>query len=223
MAVYGYCRVSTQLQSEEGESLGVQQRQIEGYALQHGMGVDRIFVERAVSGSIPLGQRPEGAELIATLKSGDIVISPRLDRCFRSALDALTVLSDLKQRGVSLHLLDLGGDVLTNGHARMMFTILSAVSEAERERVRERVSDVKRDQKARGRFLGGSVPFGYRLDQQNQLVPVQEEQDAIQTMKSLKSQGQSLRSIADAMTARGFRVSHMTVKAALARTGADPN
>ena len=43
------------------------------------------------------------------LKKGDIVIAPKLDRLFRSALDALQVVEDLKKRGVSLHLLDLGG------------------------------------------------------------------------------------------------------------------
>ena len=32
MSVYGYCRVSTLRQANEGESLEVQQRQIEGYA-----------------------------------------------------------------------------------------------------------------------------------------------------------------------------------------------
>src|SRR3954465_815155 len=51
-------------------------------------------------------------------------------------------LNELKNRKISLHLLDVGGDALANGHARILFTILSAVSEAERERVRERVLDV---------------------------------------------------------------------------------
>ena len=32
MAIYGYCRVSTLKQADEGESLDVQRRQIEGYA-----------------------------------------------------------------------------------------------------------------------------------------------------------------------------------------------
>jgi len=39
------------------------------------------------------------------------VIAAKLDRMFHSALDALTVVEDLKKRGVSLHHLDLGGDI----------------------------------------------------------------------------------------------------------------
>ncbi len=45
MATYGYCRVSTTRQANEGESLDVQRRQIEGYALMHGLVVDEVVVE----------------------------------------------------------------------------------------------------------------------------------------------------------------------------------
>ena len=54
MAVYSYTRVSTTAHAEEGESLGAQQRRVEGYAMQHDLTVDRRFVERGVSGSVPL-------------------------------------------------------------------------------------------------------------------------------------------------------------------------
>ena len=40
-----------------------------------------------------------------------MVIAAKLDRFFRSALDALQVVEELKARGVKLHLLDLGGDI----------------------------------------------------------------------------------------------------------------
>ena len=131
MAVYSYARVSTTAQAEEGESLGAQQRRVEGYAMQHDLTVDRHFVERGVSGSVPLDERPEGKTLLAILKPGDVIITPKLDR--RSALNALGVLEGLKQQGVSLHMIDLGGDVTGNGISKLVFTILSAVAEAERE------------------------------------------------------------------------------------------
>ena len=50
-------------------------------------------------------------------------------------------------------MIDLGGDVTGDGHAKLVFTILSAVAEAERDRTRERIMDVKVDQKRRGRYL----------------------------------------------------------------------
>ncbi len=53
--------------------------------------------------SIPLSDRPEGAVMLANLRFGDVIITPKLDCMFRSALDALDVLAKLKERGVSLH------------------------------------------------------------------------------------------------------------------------
>jgi putative DNA-invertase from lambdoid prophage Rac len=59
MAVYGYTRVSTDRQANEGESLGAQKRTIEGYAMMLGLQVAEVFVERGVSGSTrsPSGPR----------------------------------------------------------------------------------------------------------------------------------------------------------------------
>lgn len=66
---------------------------------------------------------------------------------FRSALDALDVLDELRERKVALHMLHLGGDVTGNGISKLVFTILSAVAEAEPDRIRECVVDVKADQR----------------------------------------------------------------------------
>src|SRR6202158_1981996 len=123
MAVYGYTRVSTDRQADEGESLGTQRRVIEGYAMMQGLVLDQIFVERGVSGAKPLRDRPEGAKLLASLKAGDVVITPKLDRMFRSALDALDVLGQIQKRGGSLHMIDLGGDVNGHGISTLVFTL----------------------------------------------------------------------------------------------------
>src|SRR5580704_16251083 len=55
----------------------------------------------------------------------------KLDPMFRSALDALDVLAKMKHAGISLHMIDLGGDVTNNGVSKLVLTILSAVAEAE--------------------------------------------------------------------------------------------
>src|SRR5260370_41931099 len=212
MAVYGYGRVSTDRQADEGESLGTQQGVMDGYAMMNGLTLDSIFVERGVSGSKPLGERPEGARLLAGLKSGDVVITPKLDRMFRSALDALEVLGRLKDRGISLHMIDLGGDVTGNGVSKLVFTILSAVAEAKRDRIRERIRDVKADQRKRQRYLGGIVPFGWRIGEEGALVEVPEQQRPTQRIVELRRNGLSLRAISASIAADGVKLSHEGVK-----------
>src|SRR3954452_8149555 len=216
MKVYGYTRVSTERQADEGESLDVQQRQIGGYAMMKGLEIGRVFVERGVSGSPRLTERPPDAALLAALEPGDVVVTAKLDRMFRSALDALDVLQQLKERGISLHMVDLGGDVTGNGISKLVFTILSAIAEAERDRIRERVRDVNRDQKERNRFLGGTVPFGWKLAEDGSLVPDPVAQAAIATMREAHAASSSLRQCAEMVRDRhGIEVSHMTVKRVL--------
>jgi putative DNA-invertase from lambdoid prophage Rac len=216
MAVYGYARVSTARQATDGESLDVQRRMIEGYVHMHGLVLNEIVVEEGVSGSVPLNDRPAGGAMLARLKTGDIVIAAKLDRCFRSALDALNVVEQLKARGVKLHLLDLGGDIAGNGLSKLFLTIAAAFAEAERDRIRERVAQTKADQKARGRYLGGKVPFGFRIGDDGQLVEHKAEQKAIRTMVAMRKKGIALRPIAAAMAERGFKISHEAVKQVVA-------
>jgi DNA invertase Pin-like site-specific DNA recombinase len=220
MGTYGYCRVSTAKQGSDGESLEVQRRQIEGYALMHGLKLDDVIVEERVSGSVPVAERPAGGPLFARLMKGDVVIAPKLDRLFRSALDALTLVEDLRKRGVALHLLDLGGDISGKGLSKLFLTIAAAFAEAERDRIRERIGQVKADQKARGRYLGGTAPFGYRVGQAGELVPHEGEQKAIREMKRLRAQGKALRPIAEAMRAKGHKISHEGVAGVLRGAGA---
>jgi putative DNA-invertase from lambdoid prophage Rac len=217
MAVYGYVRVSTVRQAEEGESLEVQRRQIDGYAHMQGLELAKVFVERGISGSKPLTDRPQGEVLLSILKPGDVVITAKLDRMFRSALDALDVLAKLKDQDVSLHMIDLGGDVTGNGISKLVFTILSAVAEAERDRIRERVTATKQDQRQRGRYLGGIVPFGWRVTEDGELIVDPTGQAAIDRICSLRASGLSLRAIAEAMRAEGHQLSHEAVRAVLGR------
>jgi DNA invertase Pin-like site-specific DNA recombinase len=57
--------------------------------------------------------------------------------------DALRTLEQLKEDGAGLRMIDLGGDVCGNGISKLVFKILSAVAENERDRIREHVRDAK--------------------------------------------------------------------------------
>jgi DNA invertase Pin-like site-specific DNA recombinase len=195
MKVYGYCRVSTTEQANGGLSLETQRQQIIGYCMMKGWQVAEFFIEAGVSGSVPLADRPEGQRLLAALDTGDIIITAKLDRAFRSAADALGTLEQLKEDGVGLHMIDLGGDVTGNGISKLVFTILSAVAENERERIRERIRDVKQHRASQRLYNGGKRPFGFDVVD-GKLVPNVNEQAALTRAKILRQQETSLRDIA---------------------------
>ena len=109
---------------------------------------------------------------------------------------------------IGLHLIDLGGDI-ANGLSKLFYTIAVAFAEAERDRIRERVLGTKADQKKRGRFLGGTAPFGWNVGENGALIEVSEQQDVIRQIIELRREGLSLRAIAEKI---GGTISHVTVK-----------
>jgi DNA invertase Pin-like site-specific DNA recombinase len=217
MKVFGYVRVSTLEQATNGDSLETQKAKINGWAMVQGWDVAEIFVEGGISGSVPLADRPQGQRLLAVAAKGDVIITPKLDRMFRSASDALGTLEELKSQGTGLVMIDLGGDVTGNGISKLVFTILSAVAENERERIRERIREVKRHLASQGIYGGGKVPFGYDLVD-GKLVKNAEQQAALEAMKRARDSGHSYRKIG---VAHGLQT--MTVKRILDRINAASN
>ncbi|WOS62164.1 recombinase family protein [Sinorhizobium fredii] len=212
MKVFGYVRVSTSEQAANGDSLETQKAKITGYCMMNGWELSEIFVEAGVSGSVPLADRPQGRRLLAVVGKGDMVITPKLDRMFRSASDALGTLEELKAQGTGLVMIDLGGDVTGNGISKLVFTILSAVAENERERIRERIREVKRHLASQGIYGGGKVPYGYTVED-GRLVENPVQQASLREMKDARARGESLRKIGET---HGLQA--MTVKRILDRT-----
>jgi len=219
---FGYVRVSSDAQVEDGQSLDVQQSQLHGWAQMAGRSIDQMVIEPGVSAGIPFAERPEASKLLATMRRGDTLVGRHMDRLFRDSRDCLNTVHVLKERGISFRLLNLGGgmDELTaNGQSRFFLQVMAAVAELERARIGERIRDTKRAQKSRGEFLGGVPPFGWKVVGEGKdkgLVAVPEQQAVLTRMHALRAEGQSLRAIADQITAEGVPISHMGVKKVLA-------
>lgn len=213
MNTYGYVRVSTLQQANEGESLETQLRQIKSYSELKGYSIpnENLITERGVSGSLEFEKRPEGSKLFASLERGDILIFSKLDRAFRNTRNALNTLHELKERGVSVHFIDLGGDVTNDGIGSVIFTILSAFATFERERIATRIREVKQVQKTEGKFLGGFTRFGFTVvGEKLEKDPVQ--QAIIKEMKVMRRRGMSLRRISKWLgKSHGVVMSHSTV------------
>jgi len=117
---------------------------------------------------------------------------------FRSAADALEVLEEFKRAGTGLHMIDLGGDVCGNGISKLVFTILSAVAENERDRIRERIRDAKRHMISQGLYPGGKRPFGWDVVD-GKLVENADEQAVLIRMRAMRSDGATYRDIGAAV------------------------
>lgn len=212
---FGYVRVSSDRQANEGDSLEAQRRAIELVCELEGFELVEVFADPAVSGSVPFARRPDGSRLLAAAEAGSMIIGMKLDRVFRDAHDAAGTLKALKRKGVGLYLRDLGGDVTASNVSALVFGLLSNVAEFERSRIAERIADCKRTQRAQSRFLGGDVPLGFTVKSDpatGKKIVVPDE--ALQAeARKLKAQGYSSRLAAGHLTTLGYQTSHKSVLA----------
>lgn len=191
-----YGRTSTLEQAEAG-AVSIPEQLRKGRALASLRGVagkDCVnFVDKGVSGSMPLALRPQGKEMLDGAQRGDTICASKMDRLFRSAIDALQTAEALKQRGIDLILIDLGVDPVTgNGTAKLFFSILAVMAEFERDRIRERTEEGRRGKRARRGFMGGGVPIGFRVEgkgREAQLEEDEREQAAIAKVRELAESG----------------------------------
>lgn len=216
MTIYGYCRVSTGQQVER-DSLDTQKRMIAGQAMALSHDEPIYFVEEGISAKIPLQDRPRGKELLATIAAGDTVIVPYFDRVFRNSRNALEMRDLFKERKVALYIMDSGGEIINSPYGEMIFTVLAAVTQLRREEIVERIRDSKRDGRAQGKFLGGYVPFGYRVDNNAFLVEDIVHMDALRRARKWNKEGLSPRRIAVKLKDEGITVSHETLRVAIAK------
>lgn len=208
--ILSYIRVST-VEQVEGTSPAEQERKNWAIAQLRGAKTKfdvSAYVDDGVSGSIPLAQRPEGQRLLADAKAGDVVIASKLDRLFRSAIDALTTTQDLQKRGVDVILADISVEPLSqSATAQLFFTLLAAFAQFERSKIHERTTDGRRAKKARNGHIGGLAPYGYRKvgeGKQAILEPIEEEQQVLELARTLAKQGR-LSYVTRELNRRGLR------------------
>ncbi len=207
--ILGYCRVSSLDQAgPDKTSMDSQETTIHGFAQMRGhTKFDvQIFRDAGVSGAMKFKSRPGGDDLMKLVKPGDTVVASKLDRMFRSSVDALTVAEEFKAAGIHLVLLDLGTEPITGGGvAHFVFTMLAAVANMERERIKERCGEGRRAKKAKGGAVA-HAPFGFRKvgdRSQARLEVDAREQDIIRFCKE-REKTHSLGAISRELSAAGY-------------------
>ncbi len=97
------------------------------------------------------------------VRKGEVrhVISLKLDRLFRSAVDALSTTAEWDKSGIALHLVDMGGQSLNTGSAmgRMMLTMMAGFAQFERDLTAERTTAALAHKKANNTAYS-PTPFG---------------------------------------------------------------
>lgn len=148
---YGYVRVSTARQRDEGYSLPAQRRSISRYARFNGLGRVKYYSDGGVSAKTL--DRPELQKLLKIANSGDHIICHDLSRLTRSTKDCLGLLDLFTEQHINLHSVKEKLDT-SSAIGRFTVTILAAVVQLEREASAERTKEGMAEARRRGVRLG---------------------------------------------------------------------
>lgn len=201
MKAVGYIRVSSEAQLD-GVSLNAQESKIRAWAELNEAAEVRIFRDEGISGS-RADNRPGLQAALDAVGKGDALIVYSLSRLSRSTKDTLTLSEVLQKKDVDLVSLSERIDT-TSASGKMIFRLLSVLSEFERDQISDRTRAALQYKRANGQKTGGDVPFGYRV-KSGKLYADPKEQEAVRLILDRHQSGESLRSIARELEAAGYR------------------
>ncbi len=213
-----YARVSSEEQAERGTI----ENQVEfavKYCDLHQINIVEWYKDDGVTGILPLEERPEGKRLLedARNKKFDVVLVYRLDRLGRSARIILNAVHELEQNGIKVKSMTEPFDT-SDPNGRFLLTVLAGVADLERETILERMQYGANRAARAGKWLGGIVPYGYRVNEEgyleisDNLLPElnMSEADVIRLIYYLiAEQGYSTIKVADYLNALGVPTAYV--------------
>lgn len=197
-----YLRVST-----EDQTLGpeAQRATIEAWSAREGVAVASWHLDAGVSGATPLEERPALCAALADLRArrAAVLVVAKRDRIARDVVVAAMTERAAAKAGARVVSADGTGNGDTPADA-FMRTILDGAAAYERALIRARTKSALAVKRARGEKLGGIAPYGFRAES-GKLVPVEDEQRVLSTIRDLRARGLTLRDVVSELEQRGVR------------------
>ncbi|MGO8761133.1 MAG: recombinase family protein [Desulfobaccales bacterium] len=205
----GYVRVSTEEQAREGVSLENQGAKIKAYCELNDFVLIEIVADEGLSAKNL--NRPGIKKILDMARNKEIeaLVVYKLDRAFRSTIDALEVTKELDNYGIGFHSINERLDT-KSPLGKFFFTLIAGIAEMERGMIGERTSDALQRKIEKGEHVG-HIPFGYKVEG-TQLTPFLPEQEVIRLAKELRDRGYTLQAIAEEFKSRGVKTKRGLVK-----------
>ena len=156
--IYGYTRVSTELQNTEN-----QKHEIQTFAENNKITINK-WVNEVISSRKSLKERQLG-KLLKHLKKGDILIASELSRLGRNLLEVMGILQSCLEKDCQIWTLKenykLGADI----QSKVLAFAFSLAAEIERQLISQRTKESLKRIKDEGKHLGRPFGFNYnKLD-----------------------------------------------------------
>lgn len=192
-----YLRVSTEEQARSGYGLMDQERNCRRYANLY-FADKEVIVFKDDGYSAKDLNRPKMQEMLSLMKAGKIetIITYKLDRLTRSVVDAYQLINRCVSYDCILVAVMDKLDI-SSANGRMMVGMLSIISQWEREVISERTKSAMDEMASQGKYPCGRPPFGWKKDENLNLVVNEYEAGIINYMADLYIDGYSIDNISE--------------------------
>ena len=195
-----YARYSSHNQTEQ--SIEGQLHDAHGFAEKNGYTVIGEYVDRALTGT--RDARPDFQRMIkdAEKRQFSVVIVWKLDRFARNRYDSAIYKAKLKKCGVRV--VSVMENITDSPEGIILEGLLEAMAEYYSANLSENVRRGQQESIAKGQFVGGVAPFGYRQEG-TRLVEDERSGPVIRELFRRYADGERLADIARDFNARGLR------------------
>lgn len=209
MRFIGYRRVSTAGQVDR-YGLPAQETDLRAYARAGKHQLVRIETDAALTGTLPVHERPGLLAAIQAIEDGkaDGLLVPDLFRLARELEVQEAALAMIWRAGGHVFTIDPGGEVLADDPDEPLRTALrkiqAIIGELDRALVGKRMRNGRKAKAAAGKYAGyGSPPFGqHSVD--GDLVADDREAAVTARMRELRSEGMGYKAIAERLNTEGL-------------------
>lgn len=208
---YGYIRVSTKEQTEDGLSLENQEKEIREYVKREGHVITTIFADKGKSGRTT-DKREELQKVLDIMVKGDTLVVWALSRLARKVRDYTNICGDLEERGCFIVIIKEKLENIT-ATGKFFSNITASAAQFESDLTSERVKECMKLKKEKGEFMG-RISYGWMLSdgKGSDLIEHPEEQEVIKKIKDMKRDKEKVKDIIKYLDDNNIRPPHNSKK-----------
>lgn len=172
-----------------------------------------LVLQEQISGSVAFEKRPKGAELLSMIENGKVtdLYVEEVSRLGRNSLDVLTTLKKCENHNVTVHIQGMGLSSRVNGKPNHTFNlviqIMTAISEQEKEIIKERTEMGKIAARLKG------IKFGRKVGSNESDHEFMEKESSQKILKYLEVGNLSFREVSKLTGASTTTIMKVKVKA----------
>ena len=186
-----YARYSSDRQRDE--SIEGQVRVCEDYAKRNDLTIIHIYADRAMTGRTD--QRPEFQKMIqdAALQTFDVVLVYKLNRFARNRYDSAKYKHKLKKQGVRV--ISAMENIADDPSGILLESVIEGLAEYYSAELAENVTRGMTENALEGKWPGGTVPLGFKLDENRHLIIDEPNASTVRDIYQRILNGQTMASV----------------------------